>query len=240
MLPSVIAGRTLTTGAPSERATPATVRGCWLALKSSIARATFMSAFVGIAWTTRSCAVDGGSGGACSAAGARSRLGREVRRRHSGVRVLLDRLDAGPRRPRARQLDALVAPALAQALEERGAARRATSRATRPGAASAPSRIQPSWAARGAHSSQTWRRSPAARNDVGLLAAQQRRPQTSQATSRLRSRSDAECHRPQGSRWPSPSAPAPVERGCGYAAARASLVAGLATTFCARCPGTSS
>ena len=54
MLPSVSDGRTLISGAPSVRDTPLIVRGCWLPLKSSIARAIFMSAFVGIAWTSRS------------------------------------------------------------------------------------------------------------------------------------------------------------------------------------------
>ena len=61
MLPSVADGRTITSGAPSVRATPEMIRQCVLALKSSIARTTFMSAFVGIAWTKRSSRYMGGS-----------------------------------------------------------------------------------------------------------------------------------------------------------------------------------
>ncbi len=63
-LPSVADGRTATIGAPSERATPATVRGCELALKRSSARAIFRSALVGTACTLR-----GSRGGASGSRG---------------------------------------------------------------------------------------------------------------------------------------------------------------------------
>ena len=66
--PSVAEGRTTTSGAPSDRATPETVRGCAVPLNSSTARARFRSAFVGTAWTWRS-------------RGARARLDARGRRR---------------------------------------------------------------------------------------------------------------------------------------------------------------
>ena len=44
-------------------------------------------------------------------------------------------------------------------------------------------RIQPSWAARAVHSSQTWRRCPPARNGTASSPRRSVRPQTSQATS---------------------------------------------------------
>src|SRR5436190_120228 len=46
-------GRTVTPGAPRERATPATVRGCSEALNSSTARDDFISPLVGTAWSPR-------------------------------------------------------------------------------------------------------------------------------------------------------------------------------------------
>ena len=49
--PSVSDGRTTTNGAPSERDSAATVRGRSEPLKTSTARARFMSALVGTAWT---------------------------------------------------------------------------------------------------------------------------------------------------------------------------------------------
>src|SRR5690606_21122708 len=68
--PSVDDGRTTTKGAPSDRATPATVRGCVDALKSSTARERFMSAFVGTAWTWRDSRRSTGAGRATGGEGA--------------------------------------------------------------------------------------------------------------------------------------------------------------------------
>src|SRR5689334_8057241 len=52
-MPSVAEGRATTSGAPRERETPATVRVCGLVLKTSRARTTLRSAFVGTALTLR-------------------------------------------------------------------------------------------------------------------------------------------------------------------------------------------
>ena len=181
------AGRTLTSGAPSERATPATRRGM-LARVEDLDRARDRSPAV----HRRRAAASASArrrprGSPCAAASAASTWAppcglaaggapRAGRRRRSGARV----------ERRGRRTARGVAPAVRRAVaaprEPRPPAwrRRSKSCARGAGASAAAqrrapslSRIQPSCGGAGAHSSHTVRRCPAARNTSWLLAAQQ-------------------------------------------------------------------
>src|SRR6059058_3864909 len=112
--PSVSDGRTTTKGAPSERASAATVRGRSELLKTSTARERFMSALVGTAWTwrgsrggsrtaTRCTGGRGGAGAGSAGTGTSSATGSASSRR-GGVAAR-----AQPRQQRAAALAAALA-----------------------------------------------------------------------------------------------------------------------------------
>ena len=115
-------GRTATAGAPSERATPPTVRGCSEALKSSSARGIFSSAFVGhrvdVARLARRLAGSRlGRSAACSGAaslGVAARSGTAPRprraRRSAARRASSGARAAGGRRGAARERAVVAAP----------------------------------------------------------------------------------------------------------------------------------
>ena len=181
-LPSVGDGRTATIGAPSERATPATVRGCSERVEE-VQRARQLQ--VGV----RRDGVDA----ALLARGLRRAARRAGARRRGGCGLGTGSGSAAARRRCRRPRRGRPGPSRAAArppphalragpaswprrLRRRAKqpARAALARSARTVASSSPSRIQPSWAARAVHSSQTIRRAAGVQEDVGVLAAQQR------------------------------------------------------------------
>ena len=195
-LPSVADGRTVTSGAPSERATPATVRRCGEALKSSSARAIFSPAFVGTAWTERWSRGGTVSGSRLRRPRSRRADRRRGRRLHGDGDGLARARAPRRRRPRraprsvavveAREVvaglgrRALVAPARAQAGQERpavplaAAADRASSSAL-----ADPALVR---RARRCTARRPSRRDPECRKTSACSPRSSVRPQTSQET----------------------------------------------------------
>ncbi len=164
-------GRTATPGAPSERATPATVRRCSEALKTSTAAAMRCSSPVGMACTWRGSRA--GSDRAREDSLPARRRGRSVRAGGGGSALALastsaaSPFGAGFGRPRERSLRSSE-PRLSE-LPSRGS-----------NVGVEPSRTQPSFTARDVHSSHTDRRSAPSRYTWARSPRSSVRPHTSQ------------------------------------------------------------